>query len=116
MATSGTSSFRGHHARSVHLDFDPGRWAYTVPAEGGRLATDEEVRALMRATPSDSGYGWTDDGMSPYFPGIPCSPCGRFVGRDGSIEVEHREMSSEIASVDGTCARCLTNDTTEAAA
>jgi hypothetical protein len=43
----------------------------------------------------------------PYVPGVNCMECGLFVGRDGSIEVDHFEMSSEIASVEGTCAQCL---------
>ena len=40
-----------------------------------------------------------DNGYSPYWPGIPCCSCGKFVGRDGHIEVEYFEMSDEIASV-----------------
>lgn len=52
-----------------------------------------------------------DPGMAydgrPYIPGVNCADCGRFVGRDGVICVEYFEMSSTIASVDGTCARCL---------
>jgi hypothetical protein len=65
--------------------------------------TPEEARTR----PSESGYGVTLDGWSAYFPGIPCLECGRFVGRDGSIEIDHFEMSSEISSVEGTCRRCL---------
>lgn len=57
--------------------------------------------------PSSSGYGWTNDGWSPFWPGVNCIKCGRFVGRDGSISVEHFEMSFEVASVEGECARCL---------
>jgi hypothetical protein len=41
--------------------------------------------------------------------------CGRFVGRDGSIEVEYFEMSSTVASVEGTCARCIAADATSRA-
>lgn len=52
-------------------------------------------------------HGWTDDGLERYVPGINCCDCGRFVGRDGSIEIEYFEMSTEVASVDGMCARCL---------
>lgn len=47
------------------------------------------------------------DGMTEYVPGVNCLHCGRFVGRDGSIEVEHFEMSSTVASVEGECGRCL---------
>lgn len=50
--------------------------------------------------------GYTDRGL-PFVSGINCSDCGRFVGRDGSIVVEHFEMSSTVASVEGTCAKCL---------
>lgn len=52
-------------------------------------------------------YGLMDDEMTPYIPGVNCIECGRFVGRDGSIEVEHFEMSSEVASVAGECVTCL---------
>lgn len=47
------------------------------------------------------------DGMTKYISGVNCIDCGRFVGRDGSISVEHFEMSSEISSVDGQCRRCI---------
>ncbi len=47
-----------------------------------------------------------DDGMTRYIPGVNCVHCGRFVGRDGHISVEHFEMSTEVASVDGECGRC----------
>ena len=43
----------------------------------------------------------------PFVPGINCMECGRFVGRDGAIEITHFEMSSEVASVEGTCGRCI---------
>lgn len=43
----------------------------------------------------------------PFIPGVNCCECGRFVGRDGEIHVETFEMSNEIASLDGTCRRCL---------
>lgn len=46
----------------------------------------------------------------PYYPGVNCLHCGRFVGRDGWFSVEHWEMSSEIASLDGECGRCLAKD------
>lgn len=47
------------------------------------------------------------DGMTEFWPGIQCHCCHRFVGTDGSIEVEHFEMSRRVASVDGTCGPCL---------
>lgn len=39
--------------------------------------------------------------------GVNCSRCGRFVGRDGLIEVERIDSSCEVAVVGGTCARCV---------
>lgn len=39
--------------------------------------------------------------------GVNCSRCGRFVGRDGLIEVERIDSSYEVAVVGGTCARCV---------
>jgi hypothetical protein len=56
---------------------------------------------------SESGFGWCDNEMAPFFPGVPCVNCGKFIGRDGHFDVEHFEMSLEIASVDGECGRCL---------
>ena len=53
------------------------------------------------SVPDNDVYG------RPYLPGVNCCECGRFVGRDGCIEIETFEMSNTIASVDGTCARCL---------
>jgi hypothetical protein len=50
------------------------------------------------------------DSFMPYVPGVNCNACGRFVGRDGHIGVETFEMSSVVASVDGTCARCLASE------
>lgn len=50
--------------------------------------------------------GYTDDGR-PFVPGVNCDSCGRFVGRDGHIEIECFEMSSTVASVSGECGRCL---------
>jgi hypothetical protein len=91
----------------VSLSYDHEQDVYLVPAEC-RVATSEEVTAYHRATPSESGYGWTEDGMYPFFPGMPCLSCGRFVGRDGYFGVEHFEMSNEIASVEAEhwdCAR-----------
>jgi hypothetical protein len=44
-----------------------------------------------------------DDGLAYYIPGVQCLTCGRFVGTNGAIEVEHREMSTEVASVTGWC-------------
>jgi hypothetical protein len=52
-------------------------------------------------------YGLMDDGMTAYVPGINCILCGRFVGRDGSIEIDYREMSSEVSSIEGECGACL---------
>lgn len=52
-------------------------------------------------------HGWTADEMTPYFPGVNCIHCGRFVGRDGAINIEYWEMSTVVASLDGECARCL---------
>lgn len=51
--------------------------------------------------------GLCDDGMTPFVPGINCIDCGRFVGRDGYIGIEHFEMSSVVASVEGQCRRCI---------
>lgn len=51
--------------------------------------------------------GLMDDEERPFVPGINCLTCGRFVGRDGWIGIDYFEMSSEIASVEGECRRCL---------
>lgn len=64
--------------------------------------TSEEARS----SPSVSGYGWTLDGMHPFFPGTPCIHCGKFVGRDGWFNVEYWESSSEIASMDAEHPAC----------
>lgn len=61
---------------------------------------------MMGETDYDIVRGVCKDGM-PYVPGIPCSRCGRFVGRDGWIGIEHFEMSNEVGSVEGECARCM---------
>lgn len=58
----------------------------------------------------NSRWGYTDDGLSEFWPGVNCIECGCFVGRDGQISIEHFEMSMEVASVDGTCARCLARE------
>ena len=42
-----------------------------------------------------------------FWPAEQCCRCHKFVGKDGAFHVEHFEMSSEIASMDATCARCL---------
>lgn len=55
---------------------------------------------------STIGRGTCED-HHPFVPGINCMECGRFVGRDGSIEIEHFEMSGEVASVEGTCSACI---------
>lgn len=47
------------------------------------------------------------DNDYPYVPGVNCIGCGKFVGRDGWIGVGHCEMSSQIAYVEGECARCV---------
>lgn len=64
------------------------------------MSTDSE-------TTHDIASGLMDDEMTPFVPGINCYTCGRFVGRDGSIEIEHYEMSEIVASVEGECRRCL---------
>lgn len=56
---------------------------------------------------SPSGYGWTTDELSPFFPGTPCVHCGKFVGRDGIFNVEYWEMTNEIASMDAEHHECL---------
>ncbi len=53
-----------------------------------------------------SGYGWTHDGMYPFWPGVPCLHCGRFVGRDGIFNYETWEMSNEVASLDAEHREC----------
>ncbi len=58
-------------------------------------------------SPSESGYGGTNDGTYPFFPGVPCVHCGKFVGRDGIFNIEHFEMSSEIASLDAEHRECV---------
>jgi hypothetical protein len=60
---------------------------------------------------NDSGQTeWSAGLMTPYVPGINCLKCGRFVGRDGWIGIDHFEMSSEIAYVEGECSRCEAAD------
>lgn len=59
---------------------------------------------------SASGHGLMLSGLSPYFPGISCVKCGKFVGRDGHMDVEYWENSFEVASVDGTCLKCLSEE------
>lgn len=72
-----------------------------------RLASDAEMLRLAKVTPSESGYGWTLDMSYPFFPGVPCVHCGKFVGRkDGVFNVEHFEMSSTIASLDAEHRGC----------
>jgi hypothetical protein len=60
---------------------------------------------------ADIAAGVMDHGYGPYVPGVNCWTCGRFVGRDGHIEIEHFEMSDEVASVAGQCGRCCTAET-----
>jgi hypothetical protein len=57
--------------------------------------------------------GVMDDGATRYVPGVHCMTCGRFVGRDGWIEIETFEMSEIVASVEGECARCLQAQTSK---
>jgi hypothetical protein len=58
-------------------------------------------------TTSQIAAGLCDDGETPYVPGVNCMGCGKFVGRDGRIEIAHREMSGAVASVEGTCGACM---------
>lgn len=51
--------------------------------------------------------GLMTDGCSWFVPGVNCMSCGRFVGRDGWIGIQTFEMSTEVASVEGECRRCL---------
>lgn len=67
-----------------------------------RELTIEEAAAIQTA----SGNGMMTCGLREYHPGINCWDCGRFVGRDGHIEIEHAEMSSSILSIGGQCRRC----------
>jgi hypothetical protein len=60
-----------------------------------------------RETAASIASGICDDGMTPYVSGVNCIDCGRFVGRDGSIEIDFEEMSSTVASVEGTCRCCI---------
>lgn len=60
-----------------------------------------------KAAPSISGHGLCTNGYTAFWPGTPCLHCGKFVGRDGHFNVEHFEMSSEIASMDAECATCM---------
>lgn len=71
-----------------------------------RLATEVEMLKLARTTQSESGYGWTLDMVYPFFPGLPCVHCGKFVGRDGIFNVEHFEMSDTISSLDAEHRGC----------
>ncbi len=65
----------------------------------------EDAEAVSRER--DLARGLMDDEMSAYVPGVNCLDCGRFVGRDGYIGIDHFEMSSEVASVEGQCRRCI---------
>jgi hypothetical protein len=64
-----------------------------------------EATTEVSESTADIMSGYMDDGY-PYVPGLNCGNCGRFVGRDGSIEIGHFEMSDEVAYVSGTCRRC----------
>ena len=56
---------------------------------------------------SQIARGVMDDGEGrPFVPGVNCWDCGRFVGRDGHIEIEYFELSTAVASVSGQCAEC----------
>lgn len=87
-------------------DIDSRRWLVQVDQFAARAATDDELLKLARETPSESGYGWTLDLMTPFFPGVPCVHCGRFVGRNGIFNLEHFEMSDELASLDAEHVDC----------
>lgn len=65
------------------------------------------THAQAKAHPAPHGNGVTLDGMTEFFPGINCIECAKFVGRDGVMEITYFEMSNEIASIEGTCGRCL---------
>jgi len=58
-------------------------------------------------TRHDIVRGVCDDTGMPYVPGVNCINCGKFVGRNGYIEIDYFEMSNEVASVSGECAHCL---------
>jgi hypothetical protein len=67
-----------------------------------RVERDAIVAELARVGPvveKALEYEWV--------PCVNCIHCGKFVGRDGYIHIEHFEMSSEVASVDGECRECL---------
>lgn len=66
-----------------------------------------KARGSLTVALPGAPHGLMDDEMTPYIPGINCIHCGRFVGRGGYIHVEHFEMSSEVASVEGECHSCL---------
>lgn len=84
----------------VFWDHDSHRHMVQVDRFVARPPTGAEMLHLARTTPSESGYGWCPDLMTPFFPGMPCVHCGKFVGRNGHFNVEHYEMSDTIASLD----------------
>jgi hypothetical protein len=63
--------------------------------------------AEAKSASSESGYGLMLDGMGAFWPGVRCTECSKFVGRDGYMFATHREMSSEIAWIEGECRRCM---------
>jgi hypothetical protein len=56
---------------------------------------------------SEQQLGVMDNGITLFTPGVNCIHCGRFIGRDGALYYEYFEMSSELASLDGYCGRCI---------
>jgi hypothetical protein len=76
------------------------RWPVTPAMVGSYELPDGE-----RAWSSEPDPRYCDDGRD-FVPGVGCGDCGRFVGRDGSIELGYFEMSNQIAYVEGTCRRC----------
>lgn len=76
------------------------------PPWPGRTLAQIYADAPVPRTGGPSGYGYTNDGEYPFFPGVPCLHCGRFVGRDGIFNVEFFEMSNTLASMDAEHHAC----------
>ena len=79
----------------------------TMCREAGTCLDTTMTWHEAHSTPGEFGAGMMLDGWGSYCPSVNCIECGRFVGRDGHIEVEHFEMSSKVASVEGQCRRCI---------
>jgi hypothetical protein len=62
--------------------------------------------AVMGETRAQIVRGYCDDHETEYVPGVNCLDCGKFVGRDGHIEIATFESSSVVAYVEGTCGKC----------